>query len=473
MRPQLRAIALLVAILLAGLPGEPASSRVAAASSDPDGDGLPTTFELTRSKTNPYKADTDGDGVRDDREDPDHDGLTNRQEYVAGLNPRRADTDGDGVRDGSEDPDHDGLPTWFEFVAGTHPLRADTNRNAIADGNEDPDHDGLSNRQEYLRKTNPRKADTDGDGWTDGSEVAAGSDPRNAVSVPAPAPAPGIAPTLPEAPACSIFPASNVWNRRVDQLPVAANSATLVAAIGSASNLHADFGSFPGYGIPYNVATAATPRVPVAFDYADESDPGPYPIPANPTIEAGSDRHILVVDADACRLWELWNARPDGSGGWLAGSGATWDLASNALRPAGWTSADAAGLPILPGLVRYDEVAAGTITHAIRFTAPVTRRAYLYPARHFAADSSSSSLPPMGLRVRLKASYDVASLPPQARVIAVAMQRYGMILADNGSAWFFQGTSDARWDDDQLNALKGIPGSAFEVVSTTGFVNDT
>ena len=211
----------------------------------------------------------------------------------------------------------------------------------------------------------------------------------------------------------------------------------------------------------------------MAFDYADESDPGPYPIPANPKIEAGSDRHILVVDADACRLWELWNARPDGSGGWLAGSGATWDLASNALRPAGWTSADAAGLPILPGLVRYDEAAAGAITHAIRFTAPVTRSAYVYQARHFAADSSSSSLPLMGLRVRLKPSYNVASLPPQARVIAVAMQRYGMILADNGSSWFFQGASDTRWDDDQLNALKGIPGSAFEVVSTTGFVNGT
>ena len=399
MRPQLRAIALLVAVLLAGPPGEPVSSRVAAASTDPDGDGLPTAFEITQSKTNPYKADTDGNGVRD--------------------------------------------------------------------GLEDPDHDGLTNRQEYLRKANPRKADTDGDGWTDGSEVAAGSDPRNAASVPAL----GRAPALPEAPACSIFPASDVWNRRVDRLPVAANSATLVAAIGSASNLHADFGSYLGYGIPYNVATAATPRVRVAFDYADESDPGPYPIPANPKIEAGSDRHVLVVDAGACRLWELWNARPDGRGGWIAGSGATWDLTSNALRPAGWTSADAAGLPILPGLVRYDEVAAGAITHAIRFTAPVTRRAYVYPARHFAADSRSSSLPPMGLRVRLKASYNVASLPPQARAIAVAMQRYGMILADNGSAWFFQGASDARWDDDQLNVLKGIPGSAFEVVNTTGFVN--
>ena len=280
-----------------------------------------------------------------------------------------------------------------------------------------------------------------------------------------------MSPALPEAPACPIFPASNVWNRRVDQLPVAADSATMVGAIGSESNLHADFGSFLGYGIPYNVVSAATPRVPVAFEYADESDPGPYPIPANPKVEAGPDRHILLVDADACRLWELWNARPDGRGGWLAGSGATWDLASNALRPAGWTSADAAGLPILPGLVRYEEVAAGVVAHAIRFTAPVTRRAYLYPARHFAADSGSSSLPPMGLRVRLKASYDVAGLPAQARVIAVAMQRYGMILADNGAPWFFQGASDARWDDGQLNLLKAIPGSAFETVDTTGFVN--
>jgi hypothetical protein len=178
-----------------------------------------------------------------------------------------------------------------------------------------------------------------------------------------------------------------------------------------------------------------------------------------------------VVDVDACRLWELYAAHPDGSGGWEAGSGATWDLTSNALRPAGWTSADAAGLPILPGLVRFDEVAAGAIDHAIRFTTPETRSAYVYPARHFASSDASSSLPPMGTRVRLKASYNVAALPTQARVIAVAMQRYGMILADNGSPWYFQGASDPRFDDDQLNALKAIPGSAFEVVDTTGFVS--
>jgi hypothetical protein len=209
----------------------------------------------------------------------------------------------------------------------------------------------------------------------------------------------------------------------------------------------------------------------VAFDYADESDDVPYPIPGAPRIEGGSDRHVLIVDRDACRLYELFAARKESDGSWSAGSGATWDLRSNALRPDGWTSADAAGLPILPGLVRYDEVAAGEVRHAIRFTTDETRRAYLYPARHFASSLTGSQYPPMGLRVRLKASYDVSGLPAQARVIAVAMQRYGMILADNGSPWYFQGVSDARWDDDQLNALKGIPGSAFEAVDTSGFVN--
>jgi hypothetical protein len=277
--------------------------------------------------------------------------------------------------------------------------------------------------------------------------------------------------TLPEAPACPIFPASNVWNRRVDGLPVAANSQTMIASIGASTGLHPDFGETLSYGIPYTVVGAATPRTTVTFDYDDESDHVGYPIPASPRIEAGSDRHILLVERDECRLYELYAVRRVAGGGWAAGSGATWDLRSNALRPAGWTSADAAGLPILPGLVRWDEVAAGEIRHAIRFTADETRRAYIYPARHFASDSTDPSLPPMGLRVRLKASFDVTSLPPQARVIAVAMQRYGMILADNGSSWFFQGVSDTRWSDDQLNVLKGIPGSAFEVVDTTGFVS--
>ncbi len=252
---------------------------------------------------------------------------------------------------------------------------------------------------------------------------------------------------------------------------LAANSATLVASIGASAHLHPDFGSDAGYGIPYNVVVAATtPKYAVAFDDADESDPGPYPIPASPEIEAGSDLHLLVLARDTCTLYELWSARRTAAG-WAAGSGATWNLRSNALRPAGWTSADAAGLPILPGLVRYDEVAAGFIGHAIRFTAPRTRRAYVYPARHFASSSVSAALPPMGTRLRLAASYDISKLPPEARVIAQAMKTYGIILADNGSPWFFQGTSDPRFDDDQLDALKTIPGSAFEVVDTSGFVS--
>jgi hypothetical protein len=271
-------------------------------------------------------------------------------------------------------------------------------------------------------------------------------------------------------PACDLFPATNVWNRRVDALPVAANSATLVATIGADEDLHPDFGEELAYGIPINVVNAATPKRWVSFDYDDESDAGPYPIPPSPRIEGGSDRHILLWEIETCRLYELFAAELTGSG-WTAGSGAIWDLESNALRPDGWTSADAAGLPILPGLVRYEEVANGAIEHAIRFTAPVTRDAHIYPARHHAGAGSSSSLPPMGLRVRLKASFDTSGFGPQAQVILTAMKRYGMILADNGSPWFFTGSSDVRWDDDQLNDLKSLRGSDFEVVDTTGFVN--
>lgn len=269
---------------------------------------------------------------------------------------------------------------------------------------------------------------------------------------------------------CDLFPDTNVWNRRVDALPVAANSSTMVASVGASEDLHPDFGETLAYGIPINVVTTATPKRPVTFDYDDESDPGPYPIPTSPRIEGGSDRHVLMWDIDACRLYELFAAEFNGSR-WTAGSGAIWDLDSNALRPDGWTSADAAGLPILPGLVRYEEVSSGAIEHAIRFTAPVTRSAHVYPARHHAGAGPSVSLPPMGLRVRLKASFDVSGFGPQARVILVAMQRYGMILADNGSPWFFSGSSDVRWDDDQLNQLKSLRGSDFEVVDTSGFVN--
>jgi hypothetical protein len=231
-----------------------------------------------------------------------------------------------------------------------------------------------------------------------------------------------------------------------------------------------DFGSYAGYGIPYQVVTAATPRSTVTFEYDDESDHVGYPIPTNPLIEGGSDRHILLVERDACRLYELFAARKVGST-WTAGSGATWDLRSNALRPAGWTSADAAGLPILPGLVRYDEVLVGQIAHALRFTTNRTRTSYIYPARHQAGESGSLALPPMGLRVRLRGSYDTSGLSHDARVIAEALKRYGMILADNGSPWYVSGMSDPRFDDDVMHELDVITGRDLEVVDTTGLVN--
>ena len=237
--------------------------------------------------------------------------------------------------------------------------------------------------------------------------------------------------------------------------------------------LHPDFGSFAGYGIPINVVSASTPRRSVSFTWPAESDAGPYPIPASPKIEgdgAPGDRHILMVDMNACRLWELFAASKSGSS-WSAGSGAIYDLRSNALRPDGWTSADAAGLPIYPGLARYDEVAAGVIAHALRFTVPETRHAHIYPARHDASSHTGASYPPMGLRLRLKASVNISSYGPQSRVILPALKRYGMILADNGSAYYVSGAPDPRWDDDDLHDLHGINGSMFEVVNTTGFVN--
>jgi hypothetical protein len=277
-----------------------------------------------------------------------------------------------------------------------------------------------------------------------------------------PAP-PVVAPPAPVA-ACAIFPSSNPWNRDISTLPLAADSAILIGSIGLDANLHPDF-SATGYGIPINVVGPSTPLAPVAFGYADESDAGPYPIPAAPFIEGGSDRHMLLWDTSACRLYELF-AAVNGGGGWTAGSGAIWDLRSNALRPDGWTSADAAGLPILPGLVRYDEVASGAIFHAIRFTAPHTRTAHVYPARHDAGESGSSALPPMGLRVRLKASVDISGFGPQARVILTALKRYGLMLADNGSPWYITGAPDTRWDDDELHALHQLTGADFEVVDS-------
>jgi hypothetical protein len=295
---------------------------------------------------------------------------------------------------------------------------------------------------------------------------------RHSNRQPTPTPPGGSAgaPHLPGAPGCPVFPTDNVWNVRIDGRPVATDSATLINSIGLTRGLHMDFGSYAGYGIPYQVVGSTTPRSSVKFDYASESDSVGYPIPANPLVEGGSDRHILMVDKDACRLYELFNARKSGTA-WAAGSGATWDMTSNALRPAGWTSADAAGLPIVPGLVRYDEAIAGTIAHALRFTTDHTRTSYIYPARHQAGESASASLPPMGLRVRLKASFDTSHFSPVARAIAVALQRYGMILADNGSPWYITGTSDSRFDDDVLHELDVITGRNLEVVNTTGLVN--
>jgi len=263
------------------------------------------------------------------------------------------------------------------------------------------------------------------------------------------------------------FPDDNPWNTPVNTLPVDPNSAKMIASIGLSDSLHPDFGTEPTYGIPYVVVSGTTPKSAVAFDYYDESDPGPYPIPSNPPIEGGAgssgDRHILIIDRDNWKLYELYGAYL-GATGWTAGSGAIFDLNSNALRPAGWTSADAAGLPIFPGLVRYEEVEDGVIRHAIRFTVRRSRHAYVEPATHYASSSTNDSLPPMGMRVRLKASFDLSGFPPQAQVILQAMKTYGMLVADNGSDWFFQGASDPRWDDNDLDTIKGITGSNFEVV---------
>ena len=275
---------------------------------------------------------------------------------------------------------------------------------------------------------------------------------------------------------CPVFPASNVWNQPVNALPVEADSAQLIASIGLDNGVHADFGSglYNGssIGIPYVVVHGkTTPKSRVKFDYADESDKGPYPIPSNVPIEGyphsgDGDRHALIVDRDTCRLYELYALRRSGAG-WAAGSGAIWSLRSNALRPAGWTSADAAGLPILPGLARWTEVAAGQIDHALRFTASRTRNSFIYPARHQASSSSDPALPPMGLRVRLKASVDISKLPPQARIVAQAMKTYGLILADNGSPWYVSGAPNAHWSNEQLHALGALHGSDFEVVDTS------
>jgi len=266
---------------------------------------------------------------------------------------------------------------------------------------------------------------------------------------------------------CPVFPASSPWNQRVDGRPLHPRSDAIVRSIGLDGSVHPDFGSgrYEGrtIGIPYTVVSKMQKRSRVRFEYADESDKGPYPLPASPKVEGGSDRHVLLVQKGTCKLFELFAASRSGSS-WSAGSGAIFDLRSNKLRPRGWTSADAAGLPIFPGLARYDEVAKGEIRHALRFTVSQTRRAFVFPARHFASDLTDPDLPAMGQRLRLRRTVRLDGLPRQARVVAKALQQYGMLVADNGSNWYISGAPDSRWDNDDLRALGRLNGSDFEVV---------
>ena len=268
------------------------------------------------------------------------------------------------------------------------------------------------------------------------------------------------------------FPSDNPWNQDITNEPVDANSATLIGRCGS-GNLHPDFGTVwngAPNGIPYIVVSGNQARVPISFDYDDESDAGPYPVPAQAPIEGGpqsnGDRHVLIVDRDNWKLYELFAAYPQSGGqSWRAGSGAIFDLNTNTLRPAGWTSADAAGLPVFPGLVRYDEVVEQKeIRHALRFTCSATRRAYVAPARHYASSRTDANYPPMGMRVRLHADYDITGFPPDVQVILRALKRYGMFLADNGSSWYISGVPDARWSDEDLSAIKRVPSTVFQVV---------
>ena len=273
---------------------------------------------------------------------------------------------------------------------------------------------------------------------------------------------------------CTLFPDDNVWHADVSTLPVHPSGGAWLASMGGPGvRLHPDFGpAGPGeqpYGIPYTVVSGDAAKVAVAFEYADESDPGPYPFAADTAVEGGSDRHALMVDRDRCVLYELFAATYDAAGS-TAGSGAVWDLRSNGLRPAGWTSADAAGLPILPGLLRRDEVEAGTVDHAIRMTARRTDRSFVWPARHQAGAARDASLPPMGARFRLKSSFDVGRFRPDTQVVLRAMQRHGMILADNGSDWYFTGTSEQGWDAGMLDELKSVPAGEFEAVDASSLM---
>jgi hypothetical protein len=268
---------------------------------------------------------------------------------------------------------------------------------------------------------------------------------------------------------CQVLPSDNIWNTPVDQLPVHPDSAAYVRTIGLSSPLHPDFGHAAGNGIPYNVVSGSQAKTKVTFNYASESDAGPYPIPANPVIEGG-DHHILLIDSTNCVDYELFGAVKNSNGTWSAGSGAIFPLKSDGLRTSGWTSADAAGLPVFPGLVRYDEVASGAIHHAIRFTAQVTDDSFVWPARHAASSVSGSEYPPMGTRFRLKQAFDVSKFPLADQVILNALKKYGMILADNGGPWFITGVPDSRWDDDILHLLTAVTGANLEAVDESSLM---
>ncbi|WP_394847693.1 hypothetical protein LZC95_09545 [Pendulispora brunnea] len=275
---------------------------------------------------------------------------------------------------------------------------------------------------------------------------------------------------------CTVFPTDNPWNQDISNAAVDPNSDRYVASLGRDKKLHPDFGSNPSYGIPYIVVPGTQPKLPVRFEEPRESDPGPYPIPLNAPVEGGEsasgDRHVLAIDRERCVLYELYAAQAQ-SDMWHAYSGAVFDLRSNKLRPAGWTSADAAGLPILAGLVRYEEAGGGgEIRHALRFTANRTQNAFVRPATHASGSTSDPSVPPMGARFRLKASFDTSKFRGSAKSVLTALKRYGMFLADNGSSWYLSGEANSKWNDDDLGQLKTIPGSAFEVVEIDEIVKN-
>lgn len=274
--------------------------------------------------------------------------------------------------------------------------------------------------------------------------------------------------TPPKVGNCTIFPADNVWNTPVDSLPVHPLSATYIAHMSPTRGLHADYDSI-GDGIPY-ITAPASPKASVSFTYSSQSDPGPYVIPDNAPIESGSDAHVLSIDTTNCVLYEMWSSQHVGTLKWSAGSGAVFDLKGDALRPDGWTSADAAGLPVFPGLVRYSEVAAGQINHALRITFPQTQKAHLWPARHDASTITSTSYVPMGARIRLKASFDVSPYPADVQVVLKALKKYGAYVADNGSAWYISGVPDSRWNDSNMHKLGTVLGSNFEVVNESSLM---